>query len=56
MMNKQKVLSGQVKGEAIMQFGKMTNNESMDSEGRLDKGKGKLKEDVSRAFNHSSRD
>ncbi|KIY21010.1 MULTISPECIES: CsbD family protein [Mesobacillus] len=53
----------QVKGEAKKQFGKLTNNESMESEGRLDKGKGKLKEtagdlkeDVSRAFNHSSRD
>jgi uncharacterized protein YjbJ (UPF0337 family) len=53
----------QVKGEAKKQFGKMTNNESMEAEGRLDKGKGKLKEtagdlkeDVSRAFNDSSRD
>ena len=53
----------QVKGEAKKQFGKLTDNESMEAEGRLDKGKGKLnetagniKEDVSRAFNDSSRD
>ena len=53
----------QVKGEAKKQFGKMTDNESMEAEGRLDKGKGKLKEtagdmeeDVSRAYNDSSRD
>ncbi|MBT2683481.1 CsbD family protein [Bacillus sp. ISL-37] len=53
----------QVKGEAKKQFGKLTDNESMEAEGRLDKGKGKLKEtagdmkeDVSRAFNESSRD
>ncbi|GAM13543.1 CsbD family protein [Mesobacillus selenatarsenatis] len=52
----------QVKGEAKKQFGKLTDNESMEAEGRLDKGKGKLKEtagdmkeDVSRAFNDSSR-
>ncbi|MFT9598260.1 CsbD family protein [Mesobacillus sp.] len=52
----------QVKGEAKKQFGKLTDNESMEVEGRLDKGKGKLKEtagdmkeDVSRAFNDSSR-
>ncbi len=53
----------QVKGEAKKQFGKMTDNESMEAEGRLDKGKGKLKEtagdlkeDASRAFNDSSKD
>ncbi|NKE04407.1 MULTISPECIES: CsbD family protein [Mesobacillus] len=53
----------QVKGEAKKQFGKLTDNESMEAEGRLDKGKGKLKEtagdvkeDVSRSFNDSSRD
>jgi uncharacterized protein YjbJ (UPF0337 family) len=53
----------QVKGEAKKQFGKLTDNESMEAEGRLDKGKGKLKEtagdmkeDVSRALNDSSRD
>ncbi|RSD25383.1 CsbD family protein [Mesobacillus subterraneus] len=53
----------QVKGEAKKQFGKMTDNESMEAEGRLDKGKGMLKEtagdlkeDVSRAFNDASRD
>ncbi|WNF21016.1 CsbD family protein [Mesobacillus jeotgali] len=53
----------QVKGEAKKQFGKLTDNESMEAEGRLDKGKGKLKEtagdmkeEVSRAFNDSSRD
>ncbi|WLR57029.1 CsbD family protein [Mesobacillus subterraneus] len=53
----------QVKGEAKKQFGKLTDNESMEAEGRLDKGKGKLKEttgdmkeNVSRAFNDSSRD
>ncbi|CAM4014231.1 CsbD family protein [Mesobacillus thioparans] len=53
----------QVKGETKKQFGKMTDNESMEAEGRLDKGKGKLKEsagdlkeNVSRAFNDSSRD
>jgi uncharacterized protein YjbJ (UPF0337 family) len=53
----------QVKGEAKKQFGKITDNESMEAEGRLDKGKGKLqetagnvKEDLSRAFNKASRD
>jgi uncharacterized protein YjbJ (UPF0337 family) len=53
----------QVKGEAKKQFGKLTDNESMEAEGRLDKGKGKLqetagnvKEDISRAFNNNSRD
>lgn len=53
----------QVKGEAKKQFGKLTDNESMEAEGRLDKGKGKLKEtagdmkeDVSRTFNDSSRE
>jgi uncharacterized protein YjbJ (UPF0337 family) len=53
----------QLKGEAKKQFGKLTDNESMEAEGRLDKGKGKLqetagdvKEDLSRAFNKASRD
>lgn len=53
----------QLKGEAKKQFGKLTDNESMEAEGRLDKGKGKLretagdvKEDVSRAFDNVSRD
>ena len=31
----------QVKGEAKKQFGKLTDNESMEAEGRLDKGKRK---------------
>ncbi|WP_156324296.1 CsbD family protein [Bacillus sp. FJAT-27251] len=53
----------QVKGEAKKQFGKLTDNESMEAEGRMDKGKGKVreafgdaKENVSRAFNDSQRD
>lgn len=53
----------QLKGEAKKQFGKLTDNESLEAEGRLDKGKGKLqesagnvKEDLSRAFNKTSRD
>ncbi|HAQ06311.1 MAG TPA: CsbD family protein [Bacillus bacterium] len=53
----------QLKGEAKKQFGKLTDNESMEAEGRLDKGKGKLhekagdvKEDFSRAYNNNSRD
>ncbi|WP_210366572.1 CsbD family protein [Bacillus sp. REN3] len=48
----------QLKGEAKKQFGKMTDNESMEAEGRMDKGKGKVqektgdvKESISRAFN-----
>lgn len=52
----------QVKGEAKKQFGKLTDNESMEAEGRLDKGKGKMKEtagdlqeDISREFNDSSK-
>ena len=52
----------QLKGEAKKQFGKLTDNESMESEGRVDKGKGKfqekagdVKEDVSRAFNNTSK-
>lgn len=53
----------QVKGEAKKQFGKLTDNESMEAEGRMDKGEGKLKEtygnakeNVSDKFNDKHRD
>jgi uncharacterized protein YjbJ (UPF0337 family) len=53
----------QLKGEAKKQFGKLTDNESMEADGRVDKGKGKLqetagnvKEDLSRTFNKTMKD
>lgn len=53
----------QLKGEAKKQFGKLTDNETMEADGRVDKGKGKLqetagnvKEDLSRAFNNTRKD
>lgn len=50
----------QLKGEAKKQYGKLTDNESVEAEGRMDKGKGKLqekagdvKEGLSKGFNDS---